>query len=62
MKLTQKILRFLDPASDELRMQVRDKITELDAHTEDLQRTVIIDGEKIAALLRNHGTGRTVTR
>jgi hypothetical protein len=54
MSLTQRLLRFLDPETEKLRMQFREAIATVDAHTEDLTRTVVMDGEKIAAMLREH--------
>ena len=54
MSITQRILRFLDPETENLRMQFREAIAKVDAHTEDLTRTVVMDGEKIAAMLRAH--------
>lgn len=54
MTFAKRILRFLDPETEKLRMQFREAIAQVDAHTEDLTRTVVMDGEKIAAMLRAH--------
>lgn len=54
MTLTRRILRFLDPETERMRMQLREAIATVDAHTEDLTRTVVMDGEKIAAMLKAH--------
>lgn len=53
MNLAKHILRFLDPETEKLRMQFREAIATVDAHTEDLNRTVVMDGKKIAEMLRS---------
>jgi phage-related protein len=62
MTITQRILRFLDPETENLRMQFRAALDTVNAHTEDLARTVVMDGEKIAAMLREHHAQNTSRR
>lgn len=52
MTFTRQILRFLDPHTEDLRMQLREKMAEANAHAEDVCRTVVMDGHKIAEMVK----------
>lgn len=47
MTFTRKLLRLIDPVSEDLRMEMRHSMSALEAHTEDLNRTVVLDGDAI---------------
>lgn len=52
MNFTKKILRFIDPSTENLRMQLREKMAEANAHADDVCRTVVMDGQKIAEMVK----------
>lgn len=54
MNFTKQMLRFLDPHTEDLRMQLREKMAEADAHAEDVCRTIVMDGRKIAEAVRSY--------
>lgn len=53
MKLGISLLRLFFPKDEKQRMELRERIAASSAHTEDLQRTVILDADAIrTAILR----------
>ena len=64
MSWRQKLMRFLDPDVEDLRMQLREKIHEANAHADDLCRTIVMDGDRISKLLKacHENTKRTDRR
>lgn len=54
MTVFAKILRFVDPQTDRLRMDLRLAMSEANAHAEDVSRTVALHGDKIAEMLKSY--------
>ena len=46
MKLTQKLMRFLAPQCEKQRQEFRHELAKVQAHTEDLMRTMRIKPEE----------------
>lgn len=57
MKMRARILKWIDPEADELRVKIRDAMAEASAHADDVSRTVVLHGEKIAEMLRAYHDG-----
>lgn len=54
MTIGQKILRFLDRDGEKLRREMRRSMACIEAHTEDLHRTVILDGAELRRKIAAH--------
>lgn len=48
MNLTQKLMRIISPTCEKQRMEFRKELAKLDAHTEDLTRTLRLTPEQMA--------------
>jgi len=47
VKLYQKVMRFLAPSCERQRMEFREALAKLNAHAEDLQRTMRFKPEEV---------------
>lgn len=54
MNIGQTILRLLSPEDEAHRQQMRRTMACVEAHTEDLHRTVILDGRAICRAIKSH--------
>lgn len=54
MGLGKRLLRLISPHEEDLRQQMRHTMACAEAHTEDLHRTVVMDGEAIRAAIWKH--------
>ena len=51
MTLGKKFLRFVAPENEKLRMEMRHSMAMIEAHTEDMTRTVTLNREEIMAAI-----------
>jgi len=51
MTLGQKFLRFVAPANETMRQEMRHSMAMIEAHTDDLTRTVSLNGDQIRAAI-----------
>ena len=51
MNLGQRFLRFMSRDNEDLRQDMRHSMAMIEAHTEDLTRTMTLDGEAIRAAI-----------
>lgn len=49
MTLAQKLMRFISPSCEKQRMEFRESLAQVEAHTEDLVRTMRFTPEQAAA-------------
>ena len=51
MNLGQRFLRFMSKDNEDLRQDMRHSMAMIEAHTEDLTRTMTLDGDAIRAAI-----------
>lgn len=58
MSLGKRILRMISPKDEAQRMELRLALDTVDAHTEDLTRTLTIDGAELRRRIAEHFNGK----